>query len=110
MKITISNKHYAKVTDRDFFIGRGSPLGNPYSHLSGPTLAEYKCKTRHEAVEGYKLWLTANILLADKRVCEAMKQISKMAKEPEGVNLVCYCSPAECHGEVIKLFIEEFTT
>ncbi|MDR3665439.1 MAG: DUF4326 domain-containing protein [Ignavibacteriaceae bacterium] len=105
MTITISNKHYAKVTDRDFQIGRGSPLGNPYTHLNGPTLAKYKCNTRHEAVEQYKLWLTEQMLFNDK-VAEAMNQIAKMAREPEGVNLVCYCKPAECHGDIIKQFIE----
>lgn len=37
----------------DYYIGRPSSLGNPYSHVSG-TLAKFKVSSREESIERYR--------------------------------------------------------
>ena len=52
--VNIVNKHTHTPTDRDVYIGRGSPVGNLYTHLTGRTSAKYQVKTREEAVEKFE--------------------------------------------------------
>jgi hypothetical protein len=45
-----------KTKNFDIYIGRPSKWGNPFSHKDSD-LAEYKVKTRKEAIEKYKEWI-----------------------------------------------------
>lgn len=78
---------------RDFYIGRGSPLGNPYTHLpsSVPTLAKHRVGSRREAIERFGLDLV--------RDPERLTIIARMFGNVD--RLVCYCKPQPCHGDVI---------
>lgn len=76
----------------DVYIGRPSIWGNPFSHEFG-TLAQYKVKTRQEAVEKYEAWiLTQPDLLA---------RLPKLKSKVLG----CWCVPALCHGHVLLKLI-----
>lgn len=103
--IHIRNKHYEKDLENEIYIGRGSKVGNPYSHLCGK--GEFHCETRDEAVDKYKNYFY-DVLLQDTAVKMwthnvAMHQIEN---PDEDINLMCYCKPARCHGEIIKEYIE----
>ena len=66
------------------FVGRPSKWGNPYKvELNG----------REKAVELYEQYLTKNSRL--------------MAALPElvGKDLVCFCSPLLCHGNVLCKYV-----
>lgn len=102
--ITVVNKHTHTPTPNDVYIGRGSALGNPYSHLQG-TKAAHICASRAEAVQFCKGWLEDLIRHKEPRVCAELNRIYTMAKRGD-VNLVCYCAPKACHGGVIKELIE----
>lgn len=41
----------------------------------------------------------------DKKICDELNKIWKLAKN-ENVNLVCFCKPKDCHGDIIKKLIE----
>jgi len=78
----------------DFYIGRPSPLGNPY-----PISYE---NTREEVIEGYRLWIIRK--LKDKNSIQ-YKEFQKMRKSLKDfgiVNLWCWCYPQPCHGNIIK--------
>lgn len=77
----------------DVYIGRPSPFGNPFSHKEG-TLAKFKTKTRKEAVEKYREWVLKNPTMLEK------------IKKLKGKRLGCWCSPLECHGDVIIEILE----
>ena len=87
------------------YIGRGTPLGNPYTHLDKNTLAQFKVNTRDEACEAYAIWFDAN---KDKPVQKQMldRLLSKLRTQGY-INLGCFCSPQRCHGETIKKYLEE---
>jgi len=92
-KTLVVNK---RVEAYDEFIGRGSPFGNPYSHLDN-SLAVYKVATREEAIEKYKGWFLDQV---------KNPSFAAMVKSLRGKRLGCYCKPLSCHGDVIVEWLE----
>ncbi len=86
----VLNKHTDNYKFGDVYIGRGSKWGNIYTqfpHLGGSLII---VSSRTEAIQKYKEWiLTQPQLIADAK------------KELRGKNLICYCSPLPCHGDVL---------
>jgi hypothetical protein len=103
VKITVVNKHKMGPagTAPRIYIGRGSPLGNPFTHMKG-TKAEFIVATREEAVFQYNIWLRQTISEGNIDALLLLHTIANQAVKPEGVELVCYCAPKACHGDVIK--------
>lgn len=101
--ISVVNKYKHKPTPNDVYIGRGSPYGNPYSHMDG-TQALYRVATRDEAVDKYRHY----ILLRRQHNEVFAKQLTELAnKAKQGdLNLVCFCAPKRCHGDVLKELLE----
>lgn len=101
-KIEVVNKYHGHLIDPyrgNFYIGRGSPVGNPY------TVEEYG---RTDAIDQYKKWLKQKIHEQDSSVTDYLNTIYKAAVDkPNGVKLVCFCKPRPCHGDYIKQVIEE---
>ena len=104
--ITVVNKKKHTPTENDVYIGRGSVLGNPFTHLSWiETKADFICESRHEAIERYKTLINDKIKKKDKEYCAELNYIWTLAKAGD-INLVCYCKPQSCHGDIIKSIIE----
>ena len=104
MEINIHNKRTSNPID-GVYIGRPSVLGNPFSHLKG-TLADYSVSSRDEAVDRYETWLRSEIK-TNKVVIKEMRKLYKKFVDSGHLNLVCWCHPARCHGDVIKKLILE---
>lgn len=112
--IEVVNKH-TFVDPGDgvvIYIGRGSPLGNPASHLKN-SKAEVLVNTRDESLEYYKnyidgiLDLTQDMLTYEyKRLIRELNRIWYLVKSGKKVYLVCFCSPKKCHGHYIKEVVE----
>lgn len=102
-EITVVNHHHLSKEDHQGteYIGRGSPLGNPYSHMDGTT-AQHKVESREAAVAAYRPWLEAQIGDGNDAVIEELDRLAALAMEQGFLNLRCYCSPAPCHGEIIR--------
>jgi hypothetical protein len=82
-----------KKEEYDIYIGRPSIWGNPYSHKEG-TLAEFKVSSRKEAVEKFEEYLLSNKELMDK------------LPELKNKTLGCWCKPSQCHGDVLKKYVD----
>ncbi len=78
-----------RVEPYDVYIGRGSIWGNPFTHLDGPTKAQFKVKTREEAVQRYAEWI------------QTQPQLLEQLPQLRGKVLGCFCAPKKCHGEVL---------
>jgi hypothetical protein len=105
--IEIKNKHTYKGDGE--YIGRGSPLGNPYSHLSN-TKAQWQVKTRQEAIDKYYLWfLTMYGIGEGEPVYEEIWRLVNIYKKTGKLILICYCEPLPCHGEIIRRMIYGLT-
>jgi hypothetical protein len=102
--IQVVNKYKHIPTSDDLQIGRPSPFGNPYSHLPN-TLAKYRVNTREEAVKSYENYLPS-AYHNDPKIYALIHEIAVRVMMGKNVNLVCYCKPKSCHGDVIKKFVE----
>lgn len=85
----VYNKYHNNAPTDAIYIGRPSKWGNPFSHKDG-TLAKFKVETREQAVDAYERWAKENPNL-----------VNDIKKELVGKDLVCFCVPKRCHGDVI---------
>lgn len=90
-----------------FYIGRGSVLGNPYTHIKDrKTKAIYEVKDRDEAIDRYSdyfdLMYGSNIAYT-----KAIDEIYDIYKSGNDVYLGCFCKPLRCHGDIIKEKLEK---
>jgi len=76
----VLNKKTDKIPDDAVYIGRPSKWGNPY------TVERYG---RERAINLYRYHLLRTGLWKDAR------------DELKGKDLVCYCAPEDCHGDVL---------
>ena len=92
----ILNKYKVESTKGTIYIGRGSPLGNPF-----PITKELP---RLEAIAKYKVYLIQRILSNNDIILNALRSLKEDSK------LLCFCAPAPCHGDVIKEVWEELSS
>lgn len=85
----VYNKKKGDAPPGAVFIGRGSPWGNEWSHLSYGK-ATYKVATREEAIRCHREWLMSD-----------PEMLARVKKELKGKDLVCYCAPLSCHGDTL---------
>ena len=77
----VLNRKTDKIPEDSVYIGRPSKWGNPYYLKRG--------RDRDHAVNLYRKWLLTNEeLMAD-------------LEELRGKDLVCWCAPERCHGDVL---------
>ena len=101
--LQVVNRHtYDGPRDRSYlYIGRGTPLGNNWSHVAGTT-AQFKVETRLDAIAEYRRWLWTQIQSAKGPAFEALQEIKDRVTNGEKINLACSCHPQPCHGDVVK--------
>jgi hypothetical protein len=105
--IRVVNKKTHKPSKADVYIGRPSPLGNPFTSIQNrKTLAQYMCKSREESIARYKKWILEKLEKGDPAVTSEIKRLKEKVARGEDINLVCWCAPLACHGDVIKEIIE----
>ena len=78
----VLNKYKNTITKEDVYIGRPSKWGNPF--VIG------KDGTRDDVVDKYREWLLSN-----------PTKIKQAIEELKGKNLVCFCAPCRCHGDIL---------
>lgn len=98
--IKIVNK---RKTPGGYYIGRGSPLGNPYDFTgSDHPDVKFRVKTREEAIAGFSKHLDEALSSGNPTVCDAFRELQIQNLRGEDVILSCFCDPLPCHGEVIR--------
>ena len=96
----------------NFYIGRGSILGNPYSPITEKkTKAIYKAADRDDAINKYSHYFDI-MYGSNKAFTKAVDEIYNVYQSGEDVYLECYCKKynssvnssddVRCHGDVIK--------
>lgn len=83
---------HCRKENYDIYIGRPSKWGNPYSHINdGKTLATNIVKTREDAINSYRKWITEG----------KGKHLLNDLHELKDKTLGCWCKPKSCHGDVL---------
>lgn len=85
---TVINRHHFRgqaLPQPWIYIGRGTPLGNPYT----------KAEHGDAALELYRQWLWGKIRAGDRSILAELDRITPQH------HLVCSCKPRPCHGDVV---------
>jgi len=111
----------------DIRIDRSSKLGNPYD-LKDKDNTDH----RRKVVIAYKKWFKANLSISDTNIVVALDTDLLLAKnrknttvgefkqelrtilrkilDGKNIRLMCWCYPKECHGEVVRDYLEKYVT
>lgn len=81
------------------YIGRGSPLGNPFVMESE--------NDRDLVCDQYQVWFEQQVKDNNVLVMNELRRLYQIAKKGDLV-LGCFCSPKRCHGLTIKAFLEQY--
>ena len=81
-----------------FYVGRPTPLGNPFPMDSG--------NGRVEVIERYRIWLLKKLETNNPTTRAFLALVDVYQKTGELI-LICWCAPLACHAEVIRDFIME---
>ncbi len=92
--ITIGNK---KQGARGIYVGRPSPLGNPF-----PLQRE---ADRAAVIHDYEDWLAEQLLDPRSAASIEIHWLAALARKQD-LCLVCWCAPKACHADIIKRTIE----
>ena len=95
--ILVVNKRNAGT--RSEYVGRPSPLGNPFKLE--------RESNRDAVIEQYKVWLRERIAARDRRVCDELNRLYVIARDTGLLELACWCAPKRCHAEVIRKVLLE---
>ena len=103
--ITVVNKHWHKPTDNDIYCGRGSTVGNPYSHLPSSVPGVIQVGSREEAIVKFREDFDRRYR-NDTMFYHFIQNLAMRERAGKDTNLVCFCAPHVCHCDVIKEWVE----
>jgi len=91
--IRVMNKR--TYTGPGHYIGRPSPLGNPY-HVG---------RDRAACIAKYEAWLKDT---PPQATLDALFDLIREHRKIGGLTLICWCAPLACHGDVLARLIEKY--
>jgi hypothetical protein len=91
--LKVINRYKEKET---IYIGRGSPLGNPYRLHKGAA--------KGSTLQAYSQWIKKKVMALDTDVMTALLAIK------DGDKLGCFCKPQVCHGDIIVKIVKWLQT
>lgn len=88
--IVLGNKRRG---DTGEYIGRGSPLGNPFRvGVHG---------SREDVICMYADWLESQMMANNPKIMDELERLATKYKEEGELTLLCWCEPLACHGSII---------
>lgn len=97
--ITIGRVKQFVAGAENVYIGRGSPLGNPW-----PISARM---SRDKVCDLYDEYLRKAVKDKSTPQYKEMVRLFRMHQAGININLQCFCTPNRCHGETIRAIILE---
>lgn len=104
MNIIILNQHHG--TREGEYIGRPSPLGNPFGWTDAVD-EDHRVSNREEAITAYESWIRSHLRTGTPRIVSELDRLASILLDTGSLSLRCYCAPKPCHGDVIKKVILE---
>jgi hypothetical protein len=98
MYIKVGRKHEPNAQ----YIGRGSPLGNPFV-MKDESQRELVC-------DQYRDWLYGEIAERNPVVIAELERLYNHALSYQTLTLGCFCAPKQCHGEIIRDVLHAYNT
>lgn len=92
MNIKVKNKKTYKGEGE--YIGRPSPLGNPFKINSE--------EDREESLSKYRVWLDEKLKDRDSKQSKELLRLLNILQTTGKLVLICWCKPKPCHGDILK--------
>jgi len=92
MEINVRNKGSWKQDG--FFVGRPSPLSNPFMIT--------ETQTREIVLQRYAEVIKSAIKNRKKHIIVPLQKLEYHLIENGKLDLICYCAPKRCHADLIK--------
>ena len=94
-KITIgrARRGIGSLLPGQVYVGRPSPLGNPY--------ALGRDGSREQVIAQYRRWLWAQLQSPGSPQERELRRLLGLARSGE-LELLCWCAPLPCHAEVVR--------
>ncbi len=99
--ITVINRRKQVGLGPRVYVGRGSPLGNPFRMTSEAD--------RDAACECYANWLRKQYTLPGSPQRKALDALAARHQAGEDLRLECFCAPKRCHADFVKHVIERLS-
>lgn len=110
-QIKVTHKKRNTGLPNTFYVGRPSPLGNPFTHYQASTLADVQVGSIEEAVERYEEYLDEEIENGNEQIIAEFQPMLVALTEGKTIHLACWCkdevTPFKtdykvCHADVIR--------
>lgn len=88
------------IRNKKTYNGEGEYIGRP-TVLSNPFIIT-KNQHRHTTIDRYAIWLKDAIKHNAPEVLTELERLFSILKDKQKLNLICWCSPKLCHGDIIK--------
>lgn len=88
-----------KWDKNNYYIGRGSPLGNPF------VMQNKSIEERNRVCDLYDQWFYEQLEKENLFLITELEKLHELSKQGD-VILGCYCAPLRCHGDTIKTFLD----
>ncbi len=89
--------------DSGEYVGRGSVLGNPFSHVHG--CGKFPVDCREDAIRAYEDWLLNKLQNQTEPYYTEFNRLQQKYIAEGHLTLKCWCKPLPCHADVIAKFI-----
>jgi len=104
MWVEVINIREFKPPEEEYvYIGRGSPLGNKWTHMK-TSKADFVVSTRDESIRQYELWILERIKYRNPQSTAIHECTLRLVRDGH-LKLGCFCVPLACHGEVLAEII-----
>ncbi|MGB5769421.1 MAG: DUF4326 domain-containing protein [Crocosphaera sp.] len=97
----INGKKTGFIGNNKIYVGRRNRTYNLQGSLLQNKFGIGRDGNREEVVEKYRQWLWSEVKKKGE-VFNELIRIGKKVKAGEKVELVCWCKPYSCHGDIIK--------
>lgn len=94
--LILCNRKYDS-TKPHYYIGRPSPLGNPFS------MTVKSIQERNRVCDEYESYFPSAL----SYLVEPIAGLLDLAVEHGVLQLVCYCAPLRCHGDTVINYLKD---
>jgi hypothetical protein len=97
-------KHHRSDTETRVYIGRAC-RGYPRSPLANP-FRKSEVGSKDAAITAYREWLRGQLSDSKSEAAQEVIRLGRLVAEGAEITMLCWCSPASCHGDVVKEAVE----
>ena len=84
----VHNKYHKTAPPDAVYVGRGSPFGNPF--------VAHKPEDRDDVCDKF-----------EEMISNDPELVALVKKELKGKDLICFCKPKRCHGDILLRIANE---